>query len=745
MIRSNSAAPFIAVLTALSFTTPCRAQISAAVTVDASKSLGAFPAQGIGSNTVVWDLGLMDAQFPGLMRTAGTTILRFPGGSASDAYHWQTNSPTAGQGAFVLATDNFDAFMAQVNAMAGTAIITVNYGSNAAGTAGGDPNEAAAWVAYANKTKKYGVKYWEIGNEQYGNGEYGANWEMDLHSSHTPSTYGANVATFAKAMKAKDSTIKVGAVLIGPGEWPDGNAPDWNSNVLTQCGKSIDFVIVHWYPQGPGGESDSGLLNSTLQVSACASKVKALIQKYCGSNAKNVQIFITEINSVTGNPGKQTVSLVNALFLADNVMTWLEGGASSVDWWASHGGPNTSGNNSNSLYGSLDYGDYGILSSGIAPEPASETPFVTYFASEMLTALAMPGDTIVTATSSQSLISAHAVKQADGNLALLLINKDPSNSYKVKVSLSNFTPASKANLYTFGEGSTKIGSSTASGIGASFSQTIKPYSLTTLVIPPSGGTPATTATKVSASSVTAGSSVTVTTTVTAGSAAISNGVIDLELCDAWGGRIAQKTWTGETLSAKQSQTLTWSVTPPAANGTYTIAAGVFTTSLAANLAWSPSAASFKVTGGDGAQYGFENGAAAWASSGGMITGIAPSATHVYAGANSLAVSIKATKSDTQYVFTSGSCPAPGKNVSFHIWIPSGSAISAVQPYIQQGGPGNWTWTGNYVGIGSLKTNAWNTITVTVPSDAATPLFQLGVEFYTSGAWTGTCYIDSIGW
>jgi len=32
----------------------------------------------------------------------------------------------------------------------GTAIITVDYGSNAAGTGGGEPAEAAAWVAYAN-------------------------------------------------------------------------------------------------------------------------------------------------------------------------------------------------------------------------------------------------------------------------------------------------------------------------------------------------------------------------------------------------------------------------------------------------------------------------------------------------------------------------------------------------------------------------------------------------------------------
>ena len=48
----------------------------------------------------------------------------------------------------------------------------MNYGS---GTAA----EAAAWVKYANVTKNYGVKYWEVGNEVYGNGAYGSSWEYD--------------------------------------------------------------------------------------------------------------------------------------------------------------------------------------------------------------------------------------------------------------------------------------------------------------------------------------------------------------------------------------------------------------------------------------------------------------------------------------------------------------------------------------------------------------------------------------
>ena len=70
-------------------------------------------------------------------------------------------------------------------------------------------------------------------------------------------------------------------------------------------------------------------------------------------------------------------------------------------------------------------------------------------------------------------------------------------------------------------------------------------------------------------------------------------------------------------------------------------------------------------------------------------------------------------------------------MTFHIWLPSGSKISSVQPYVQQGAAGNWTWTGNWQPISfsaSLTVGAWNTLTVTVPSNAITPLSQLGVQF-----------------
>lgn len=456
---------------------PALAQTTAAVTVNAASQRAAISPAAFGANTAVWDSRLFDPEVAPLLLRAGVTALRFPGGSTSDEYHWQTQS---GGGANPAIT--FDKFMRLAQAVRAAPIITVNYGSNAAGDGGGDPGEAAAWVDYANNTKHYGIKYWEIGNEIYGNGEYGAKWEKDLHSDHSPAAYGRNVAAFADAMKAKDPAIKVGVVLTSPGDWPDGQKPDWNSAVLAACGTKIDFVVVHWYAEQPGHESDEKLLASSGSLAAKVPALRSLVAQFCGSKAAGMPIFVTETNSVSSNPGKQSVSLVTCLFAADDFMTWLENGVTNVDWWALHNG-SAAGSLSTDLYGDAAYGDYGMLSSGSKGEPPAETPFPSYYAFQMLTHLGKSGDQIVSATSSQSLLSVHAVKQGGGKLALLLINKSPAVSYDTRISVSGYTPSAASMVYTYGKSSTVI-TAVKGRSGRRFTQTAAPYSLTTIVLSP---------------------------------------------------------------------------------------------------------------------------------------------------------------------------------------------------------------------------------------------------------------------
>jgi hypothetical protein len=483
-------------------TTRASAATSAQVTVNAGQSLGTLSSASRGLNTAVYDGNLLDSASTTAIKNAGVGILRYPGGSYADDYHWQSN--TGSNGIYINSSDTFDAFMSMAQSAGAQAMITVDYGA-------GTPQEAAGWVQYANKGgpgyngpvptyaggsstgHTYGIKYWEIGNEVYGDGTYGSTWENNTHGLG-PATYANNVISFSQAMKAVDPTIKVGAVVTTPGNWPDGvtnsNSPQpWNTTVLSTACSSIDFVIAHWYPQGPGSETDSGLLSDTSQIAGMVSTLRSEINQYCGSHASAVQIMITETNSVSYNPGKQTVSLVNALFLADNYMDWLENGAANVDWWDLHNGPSTGNNNSSSLYGTATYGDYGILSTGTSPEPAADTPFPPYYGLQMLNYLGKAGDTMVSSSSSQSLVAVHAVKQANGDLAVLLINKDPSNSYTVSLSLNGFTTSGGGTMYTYGENSSSITSATIDPVspGVPPSVTIAPYSLTTLVLLPGSG------------------------------------------------------------------------------------------------------------------------------------------------------------------------------------------------------------------------------------------------------------------
>ena len=99
--------------------------------------------------------------------------------------------------------------------------ITVNVGT-------GTPQEAARWVEYCNGGPKtemgrlraknghaqpYGVKYWNIGNEEY----------LPTLGGTDGRQYSRNFNLFAKAMRAVDPTIKL--VAVGASDIPGGVIP----------------------------------------------------------------------------------------------------------------------------------------------------------------------------------------------------------------------------------------------------------------------------------------------------------------------------------------------------------------------------------------------------------------------------------------------------------------------------------------------------------------------------------------
>jgi len=372
------------------------------------------------------------------------------------------------------------------------AFITVNYGS-------GSPQEAADWVLYSNVTRNYGFHYWEVGNENYGS------WEYDLRSRpHDPYSYALAFRDYKNAMKAVDPSIKVGAVII-TGEDSYANYSDhpatnprtgqvhngWTPvmlNTLRTLGVTPDFVIYHRYEQAPGAESDSALLQTARTWANDAADLRQQLNDYLGTGATGVELVCTENNSVYSNPGKQTTSLVNGLYYADSFGQFIQTEFTSFMWWIFRNAQETGNNNSASLYGWRQYGDYGMVSDQNDRYPA-------YFVSKLVSGFTGEGDQIVQASSSYSLISAYAAKRTDGSLALLLINKSATNTLNAAVSLSGFTPQTSANVLSYGipqdeaartgVGSPDLATSTIGGISTNFVYALAPYSAVVINLPTS--------------------------------------------------------------------------------------------------------------------------------------------------------------------------------------------------------------------------------------------------------------------
>ena len=209
--------------------------------------------------------------------------------------------------------------------------------------------------------RPFNVQYFEVGNEEYGS------WEDDFHGqggdagkAHDPATYVAFAKQFATYSAAISPGISIG---IDTGSPTIGDYNNWTEDVLEQGviqGFTPGFLSDHNYVQAPGSESDSALLTDTVSNSAAgiddwsvrATDYQSLLQTTLGSAAAaNVQLLATEFNSVYSDPGKQSTSLVNGLFVADSLGSLLETSYNGALYWDLHNGWQTGDNNSSSLYG----------------------------------------------------------------------------------------------------------------------------------------------------------------------------------------------------------------------------------------------------------------------------------------------------------------------------------------------------------------------------------------------------------
>jgi hypothetical protein len=387
------------------------------VSVRPQTTLAAVGADAIGVTEPLWSPVFTDPRVPELIRQAGIRTLEFNGGGVSDLYHWKTGTAQpdpdpAGHPdyASIPPAFSFDQFENIAHRTGAQTFVHVNYGT-------GTPAEAAAWVRYA-KQKHDHVGRWAVGEEVWGNGGIpGVDFEPDAHADKSPQAYAANALKFIAAMKRADPSAQVGVELLGV---PGGAFQQWDEAVMSIVGSKADFVDIHAYPFGLDDDSDAAVLAFPRTNAAKMASLRQLLDKYA---APRTAIVVGEANSAAV-PTKQQIGQVNALYLADDMLGLLDGGARNVDWFGLHVG------------GWAYYGDsdLGLLSTGDCNDddtdcaPPAQTPFRPYWALRLVGTMARHGGTMVPVTSSNPLLIGHALRGSDGALRLLVQNDDPSHA-----------------------------------------------------------------------------------------------------------------------------------------------------------------------------------------------------------------------------------------------------------------------------------------------------------------------------
>lgn len=179
------------------------------------------------------------------LRELRVPVVRWPGGCFVSSYHWKDAVGPSRQPSYdkawrveELNTFGTDEFVAWCRLIGAEPYICTNAGS-------GTPEEMSDWVEYCNldnigrwarlrqangHREPHSVRYWSIGNENYGEGEIGAK-SID--------EWGRCVTESAKMMKRVDPSITLLAAAL-----PE---PEWTLPLLRHAGRYLDAISIHGY------------------------------------------------------------------------------------------------------------------------------------------------------------------------------------------------------------------------------------------------------------------------------------------------------------------------------------------------------------------------------------------------------------------------------------------------------------------------------------------------------------------
>lgn len=361
-------------------------------------------------------------------------------GTAANAGYWYGRNNES----WTLSNDNYYNVLQQTNSQG---ILCVNYGYARYGTSA-DPVAAAAhlaanWVRYDDGR----TKYWEVGNENFGDWEAGYRINTATNKDGQPEyitgeLYGKHFKVFADSMKKAaqqiGKTIYIGTIMVeaAPQSWNTNTVKTWNSGLLSQVGNAADFYIVHnYFTNYQTNANAAEILNTATTVPKTMMDFVTQALQLAGQQTK--PIALTEWN-IFSTGSKQQVSHIAGMHATMVLGELLKNKYGQASRW--------------DLANAWDNGnDHGLFNIGDEPDGATKwNPRPAYY--HMYYFQKMLGDRFIeSSVTNNSNIISYASSYSTGQVAVTLVNKSATNQ-NVQVKVQNFNVGNRYYWYSLSGG-----------------------------------------------------------------------------------------------------------------------------------------------------------------------------------------------------------------------------------------------------------------------------------------------------
>ena len=386
------------------------------INVNLSNQIGNVLPTHFGTNLThfLGESSLNETDFMDNLNNLGDVFFRYPGGNGSNQFFWDGNVPSSilnddqitvndlidGTG-WRISPDEFSNVLIQTNSQG---IIAVNASYARYGTAPNATQVAAGYAAdfvrHMNNNLNANIKYWEVGNENYGPWQAG-HTVNGIQISGTD--YGNIFNVFVDSMKAADPTIKIGAVIFPH----DGVYNNWSRNVLQKVQNTADFLIIHDYfkrKNNPNNVTYDEMMISVDEVQQDVNNVNNMVTSYTSKPSNYYPIAMTEYNSKTG---EREISMANAIFVARVLAEQIKHQIGMSLIWSFQNGLDSHG------------GDHGITARNSTIVPKN-TPRPVYFVYRFINQFF--GDKMLWSYSSDTSINSYVTKFDNGDLGMMVVN-----------------------------------------------------------------------------------------------------------------------------------------------------------------------------------------------------------------------------------------------------------------------------------------------------------------------------------